>query len=74
MLAKYGQAQYIAPDFSTKAKAQKLAGVPLAKLVKEKENFRKTLLAEWDKQTLANKKRTPDARDGMTNRSSYSNK
>eukprot|EP01029_Cantina_marsupialis_P023520 TRINITY_DN58928_c0_g1_i1.p1 TRINITY_DN58928_c0_g1~~TRINITY_DN58928_c0_g1_i1.p1 ORF type:complete len:504 (-),score=95.43 TRINITY_DN58928_c0_g1_i1:2687-4198(-) len=37
------------PDISTKAKAQKFIGLPVEKLKKEKEEFKKNLLPEWDK-------------------------
>ena len=36
--AKYGASGYVAPDFSTKEKTQKLAGVPLQELVDAKTN------------------------------------
>jgi nitrite reductase (cytochrome c-552) len=47
ILAKYGEFNYEVPDFSTKEKAQRLAGVDLAKLVDEKRRFKTGLMAEW---------------------------
>lgn len=43
VLAKKGAVDFIAPDFSDKEKAQKLAGVPLQKLVDAKLQFKATL-------------------------------
>jgi len=37
------------PDISTKEKAQKYIGLDMQKLKKEKEEFLKTVVAEWDK-------------------------
>lgn len=54
VLAKHGILDYQAPDFSTKEKAQELAGVPLAKLVAEKLKFKATLEKEWHKQATKN--------------------
>ena len=54
VLAKHGILDYQAPDFSTKEKAQELAGVALEKLVAEKLNFKATLEKEWYKQATKN--------------------
>ena len=61
----------LAPDFSDKGKAQSLAGVPLPKLVEEKENFRATLLKEWEKQASAKGLIDPEVRKGMSDKTSY---
>lgn len=37
------------PDIDTKEKAQKFIGLPVEKLKKEKEEFKKNLLPKWDK-------------------------
>jgi nitrite reductase (cytochrome c-552) len=37
------------PDITTKAKAQEFIGLPMDKLIEEKETFKKNLLPEWDK-------------------------
>lgn len=37
------------PDIATKAKAQKYIGLPMDKLRKEKEEFKKIVLPEWDR-------------------------
>jgi len=47
VLAKHGVFNYEVPDFSTKEKAQKLAGVPFDKLAKEKMKFKRGLVVEW---------------------------
>lgn len=71
VLAKYDAANYMAPDFSTKEKAQTLAGVDLKKLVAEKENFRATLLKEWEKQAVEKGLLDETVRKGMSNNTSY---
>lgn len=73
VLAKHGAVNYMAPDFSTKEKAQKLAGVPLTKLVDKKLQFKKTLLQEWNQQAVKNGNLNLDSRKGMSDKSSYSN-
>jgi len=72
VLAKHGAIDFIAPDFSTKERAQALAGVDLPALVAEKETFRATLLKEWEKQAIEKGKLNPESRKGMSNNTSYS--
>ncbi len=74
VLAKHGVVNYSAPDFSTKEKAQKLAGVPLAKLVEAKLNFKKTLEKEWHKQAVQNGNLNMKSRKDVDLESSYFNK
>ena len=71
VLAKHGAADYVAPDFSTKEKAQQLAGVPLNKLVEEKEAFRKGLLKDWEKAAIEAGKFDPAIKKGMSDNTSY---
>lgn len=71
VLAKHGAVNYLAPDFSTKEKAQALAGVELEKLVAEKENFRATLLKEWEKQAVDKGLLDMNLRKGMSDKASY---
>nr|MBF0223473.1 ammonia-forming cytochrome c nitrite reductase [Desulfobulbaceae bacterium] len=73
VLAKYNAITYMAPDFSTKEKAQGIAGVPLAQLVAEKLQFKATLLQEWNKEAVKNGNLNMDSRKGMSDISSYSN-
>ena len=73
VLAKYGAVDYMAPDFSSKEKAQKLAGVDLATLVAEKQQFKATLLQEWNTQAVKKGNLNLDSRKGMSDKSSYSN-
>jgi len=50
ILAKHGIFEAIPyPDITNKAKAQKFIGLPMDKLNKEKQEFIKTVLPEWDK-------------------------
>jgi nitrite reductase (cytochrome c-552) len=72
VLARHGAADFVAPDFSTKEKAQKLAGVPLDKLVKEKEAFRSGLLKDWEKAAIKAGNLDPKIKKGMSNNTSYS--
>ena len=71
VLAKHGAADYVAPDFSTKEKAQQLAGVPLNKLVDDKEAFRKGLLKDWEKSAIDAGKLDPAIKKGMSDNTSY---
>lgn len=71
ILAKYGAVNFMAPDFSSKEKAQALAGVDYKKLVAEKEQFRATLVKEWEKQTLEKGLLHKEARKGMSDKTSY---
>lgn len=71
VLARHGAVDYVAPDFSTKEAAQALAGVDMVKLVAEKENFKATLLQEWNKQAVANGILNMDTRKDMSNNTSY---
>ncbi len=54
ILAEHNVKRYIAPDFSSKEKAQKIAGVPFKKLVDEKLKFKATLEKEWYEQAEKN--------------------
>ncbi len=49
VLADHNISRYKAPDFSTKEKAQALAGVPLQKLINAKMKFKATLEKEWER-------------------------
>ncbi|MEN8730480.1 MAG: ammonia-forming cytochrome c nitrite reductase subunit c552, partial [Desulfuromonadales bacterium] len=71
VLARHGAADFVAPDFSTKEKAQQLAGVPLNKLVDEKEAFRKGLLKDWEKAAIKEGKLDPAIKQGMSDNTSY---
>lgn len=52
VLAKYGAIDFVAPDFSDKAKAQKIAGHNMEALIAEKMKFKETLEKEWKKEAL----------------------
>ena len=73
VLAKHGVYDYEAPDFSTKEKAQQLAGLNLDKLVQEKISFKNALVKEWEETALKTGKLDPDTRKGMSDNTSYSN-
>jgi len=71
VLAKHNVFDYVAPDFSTKEKAQEIAGVPLQQLVDEKLEFKKTLLEEWNQKAVAEGRLNMEPRKGMSDKSSY---
>lgn len=73
ILAKHGVLDYKAPDFSTKEKAQKIAGVPLQKLIDEKVAFKNALLQEWNQTAVKEGRLNMESRKGMSDNSSYSN-
>ncbi len=70
-LAKYGVIGYEVPDFSTKEKAQKLAGVDLEKEIKAKIEFRNTLFKEWTDSAIKNGYLDPKQREGLSDNTSY---
>jgi len=50
ILANHGMNNEIPyPDIATKAKAQNFIGLPMDKLIQEKEQFKKVVLPEWDR-------------------------
>jgi nitrite reductase (cytochrome c-552) len=49
ILIKHGVNQVAYPDVSSKLKAQQYIGIDLQKLIKEKEEFKKNVLPQWDK-------------------------
>lgn len=71
ILAALGVTDYQVPDFSTKEKAQQLAGVDLEKLVKEKNHFRQALLQEWNETATEAGRLNPATREGMSDTTSY---
>jgi len=71
ILAKYGVIDYEVPDFSTKEKAQQLAGVPLEKLVDEKRTFRKGLMQEWNNEAVEEGRLTDEFVKGLPEKASY---
>ncbi|MBN1650856.1 MAG: ammonia-forming cytochrome c nitrite reductase [Bacteroidales bacterium] len=51
LLMKLGRSEEVPyPDISTKAKAQAFIGLPMDELIKEKENFKKNIVPNWDKE------------------------
>ena len=72
VLAKHDVFDYEVPDFSTKEKAQKLAGVPLQKLVDEKLAFKSALLQEWNETAVKEGRLNMEPRKGMSDNNSYS--
>ncbi len=71
VLAKYGAADYEAPDFSTKEKAQELIGLDLKKMAEEKNTFLNTLKQEWFKKAEEKGLFDPDSRKDMVLKTSY---
>lgn len=74
ILAKYGAADYEAPDFSTKEKAQAVIGLPFDKLVDEKNQFLNGLKQEWFKEGQRKGIYDPKSREGMKLKTSYPTK
>jgi nitrite reductase (cytochrome c-552) len=72
VLARHEVFDYQAPDFSTKEKAQELAGVPLQKLIDEKLNFKNTLLQEWNHNAVEAGRLDMAIRENMSDNTSYS--
>ena len=63
ILASKGVMNYSAPDFESKENAQKLAGVPLEKLVAAKQEFKRTLEKEWNKLAVDKGNWSQDVKD-----------
>ena len=49
LLKELGVNEVTMPDISSKANAQKTIGLDMDKLIREKEEFRKRVLPEWEK-------------------------
>ncbi|OFY48304.1 MAG: ammonia-forming cytochrome c nitrite reductase subunit c552 [Bacteroidetes bacterium GWF2_41_31] len=47
------------PNITTKAQAQEYIGLPLEKLIEEKESFKKNLLSQWEKEAEAREASMP---------------
>ncbi len=71
ILAKYGILNYKVPDFSTKEKAQKLAGVNLNKLVKEKLSFKSKLMSDWIDKASKEGRLNKEYLKGLPDKASY---
>jgi nitrite reductase (cytochrome c-552) len=71
VLANHGSTDYVAPDFSTKEKAQALAEVPFQALVDEKLVFKKGLLKEWEQDAVKRGILDPETRKGMSDNTAY---
>ena len=73
VLAKYNAADYQAPDFSTKEKAQALIGMPYDKLVDEKNQFINGLKQDWFKESEKKGLYDEESRKDMTLKTSFPN-
>jgi nitrite reductase (cytochrome c-552) len=71
VLAKYNAADYEAPDFSSKEKAQAIIGLPFDKLVNDKNQFLSGLKQEWFKEGEKKGIYDPKTREGMKLKTSY---
>ncbi len=71
VLAKHNATDFVAPDFSTKEKAQALVAMDYGKLVEEKKTFLNTLRQEWLKQGEAKGLVDPESRKDMQLKTSY---
>lgn len=74
VLAKHGVMNYTAPDFTSKEKSQKLAGVPLEKLIKAKLKFKETLEKKWHEEAVKKGNLNLDSRKDVDLKSSYFDK
>jgi nitrite reductase (cytochrome c-552) len=74
ILAKHGVIGYEAPDFSTKEKAQALIPLDLAKDIAAKQQFQSGLAKQWEKEAIEKGLLNAKSREGMSNKTSYSNK
>jgi len=72
VLAKYNAADFQAPDFSTKEKAQAVINLPFDKLVDEKMNFLNSLRKEWLTEATQKGLYDPKTREGIEFKTSYS--
>lgn len=71
VLAKYNAADYQAPDFSTKEKAQEVVGLPFEKLVDEKKTFLNGLKGQWFEDGKSKGIYDSKSREGMKLKTSY---
>jgi nitrite reductase (cytochrome c-552) len=71
LLAKYGEADYQVPDFSTKEKAQALVGLDMPQLIEEKLNFKNTLMTEWIDEAVETERLTDPFVKGLEDHASY---
>lgn len=72
VLAKHGDLNYYAPDFSNKDAAQKLAGLELQQLIDAKLEFKATLEKAWQEEAIAQGKINPASLEGIDGKASYS--
>ena len=61
VLAKHGVMDFVAPEFDTKDKAQKIAKVDMPALIAEKLKFKETLEKEWKKEAAAKGRLAPNS-------------
>ena len=71
ILAKYDAAEYVAPDFSTKEKAQVVTGLPFEKFIQGKEKFLDGLRQDWFEDQKAKGLYDPATQEGMVRKTSY---
>jgi nitrite reductase (cytochrome c-552) len=71
VLAKYGLADYEAPDFSSKEKAQEIIGLPFETLIDEKKTFLGGLREEWIKSAESKGIYDKESRQDMQLKTSY---
>ena len=71
ILARYDAVDYVAPDFSSKEKAQEIIGMKYEKLVDEKKTFLNGLRQDWIKEGTDKGLYDPKTREGMVQKTSY---
>ncbi len=72
LLASLGVVDYKVPDFSTKEKAQKLAGLDMPQLIADKLNFKKTLVADWMDEAIRAERLTDEFVKSLESETAYS--
>ncbi|WP_419774076.1 ammonia-forming cytochrome c nitrite reductase [Halarcobacter sp.] len=71
VLAKYGAADYKAPEIKDKKQAQEIIGLPFEKLIEEKMKFRNGLMQEWKKEAEKKGVYNPESTKDVEDKTSY---
>jgi len=71
VLAKYGAADYKAPEIKDKKQAQEIIGLPYEKLIDDKMKFRNGLMQEWKKEAEEKGVYNPKSTESVEDKTSY---
>lgn len=72
LLAQYDVVDYQVPDFSTKERAQQLAGLDMPQLIADKLKFKRGLMSGWLEEAEAEGRLTDEFVTGLEDHASYS--